>query len=87
MSKMQDVFEELLWRTAQLRCNRGHYYNGWSRDTITGEWRSIEYRLGHFIGRFGREWFWDLIDWGAHGNCPNFSAYVRHHQNQYNNNE
>lgn len=78
---MQEVFEELLWRTALLRSDRTHNYCGWSQDLETGKWRSIEYRVGHFIGRFGREWFWDLIGWGAYGNCPNFATFVREYQN------
>ena len=80
---MQEVFEELLWRTAQLRCDKVHYYNGWSQDTITGDWRSIEYCLGHYIGRFGREWFWDLIDWDNNNNCPDFATFVREGQHQH----
>ena len=76
---MQEVFEELLACTQQLRkpWNAKHHYIDWTV-TYDHAW----FKMSTRVTRYGADW-WCEYD-PIVGYCPNFSEYVRHHQNQYN---
>lgn len=79
---MQEVFEELLARTQELRTrwSAKYHYTDW---TVTDD--DAWYKMHTRVTRYGAIWCFDYDP--IIGYCPNFSAYVRHRQNQYNNNE
>lgn len=79
---MQEVFEELLQETRHLVSigSNVHYYDNWATICSIGEWYKIHARVQHYNNTA-----WVITYAPIVACCPNFSAYVRHHQNQYSN--
>lgn len=83
---MQAVFEELLEVTYWLR-GRSNWrcyeeYENWGE---AGRVYLVHCYVAHHM--FGNKRHWRVESGPLHGMVANFSAHVRHHQNQYNNNE
>lgn len=80
---MQEVFEELLRVTVALQVFEGvHAYKGWRVDRQSGLMLKCRWRLH----REERCWLWTYT-YKMPAQRPIFVEYVRHHQNQYNDNE
>ena len=77
---MDEVLRELLQETRHL-VSKGsvHYYDNWVIICNTGEWCKALVR----VQRYHADWVFTHTP--IVKRCPNFSAYVRHHQNQYSN--
>lgn len=82
---MQEVFEELLEATEWLRIYHWQCYEHYEH---WGENRHV-YLTHRRIRRvaYAGHRVWQMNASLVRGVVANFSAYVRHHQNQYNNNE
>lgn len=85
---MQEVFEELIRTTGWLACSGilgDHTYADHQVWAVSG--RIDLTRCSVQVKWIGRFRYWHYVLGPTRGLVANFSAYVRHHQNQYNNNE
>lgn len=82
---MDNVLRELLEVTVWLRGRSWHCYEEYENWGEANRVYLVHCYVAHFM--HGTRRYWQVQSGPVQGVVANFSAYVRHHQNQYNNNE